>query len=158
MTMTPCRWCRLVRGIACTRGGPNRGCRPITLNSCTFPGFERVPLEAGACLDCEYFNADALPRRRRPLPPRKAVVMDWPRPRGWRGPGTPTAHLACADLDCLHRFAAIVGLKREWFQGGRRPHYDVIGADMIGRAMRAGAVRVNAFDLVRVILAARETG
>ncbi len=47
MNDKPCRWYELVGGIACTRGGPNRGCRSITVNSCSYPGFEQLPLDAG---------------------------------------------------------------------------------------------------------------
>ncbi len=150
MTGTPCRWHRLLSGLACNREPGRRSCTPTSLEGCGYPGFEQTPLPAGACDDCEHRDAPALPRRERPLPPRKAVVMDRPRGVGWRGQTHASCHLACQDLERLHAFAALVGLKREWFQEGKTPHYDVIGGALISEVMRAGAVIVSRYDLVRV--------
>lgn len=36
-------------------------------------------------------------------------------------------HLTSTDMEELHAFAESVGLKREWFQDHRIPHYDVWG-------------------------------
>lgn len=56
------------------------------------------------------------------------VFVDKPVDRGWRlganahllpGADTPAA------LDLLHTTAAALGLRREWFQEGRWPHYDL---------------------------------
>jgi hypothetical protein len=46
------------------------------------------------------------------------------------------------SLQALHDFAAKIGLKREWFQDGTMPHYDVTAA-MRERAIREGARDVN---------------
>lgn len=47
-------------------------------------------------------------------------------------------------LDELHRFAAQIGLKRDWFQNrpGRMPHYDLTGSKRHA-AIRAGALRLD---------------
>ncbi len=45
-------------------------------------------------------------------------------------------------LEELHTFAQRIGLKREWFQAGRWPHYDVNGSKR-AQAVRAGAVEVT---------------
>lgn len=45
-------------------------------------------------------------------------------------------------LDELHAFAPRIGLKREWFQPGRWPHYDVNGPKRV-LAVRAGAIEVT---------------
>ena len=55
----------------------------------------------------------------------------------WRWPTA--CHLFSDDLDELHRFAAQIGLKRSWFQGGDVPHYD-LNARKRRRAVEAGAV------------------
>lgn len=51
----------------------------------------------------------------------------------------------------LHQFAAELGLKREWFQGGdtvRLPHYDLTPRRR-AVALRKGAVAVGSKELVR---------
>jgi hypothetical protein len=38
-------------------------------------------------------------------------------------------HMWSDDLKALHKLAAKIGLKREWFQGDQRvPHYDLVPA------------------------------
>jgi hypothetical protein len=49
----------------------------------------------------------------------------------------PETH-APRHLEELHRFAAAIGMKREWFQSGRWPHYDLT------KSRRAVAVRQGA--------------
>lgn len=49
----------------------------------------------------------------------------------------------------LHRFADLIGLKRRWFQDGRRPHYDVTAKWRQEWAEGMGAVHVSSRELVR---------
>ena len=53
------------------------------------------------------------------------------------------------SLDELHRFANRIGLKREWFQNKRIPHYDVTTERMIQNARVAGAYMVTSVEIVR---------
>jgi hypothetical protein len=58
----------------------------------------------------------------------------------WRGKRW--SHLQADSLVELHAFAALLGLKREWFQPGSRPendHYDVTDS-MREKAIALGAV------------------
>lgn len=59
-------------------------------------------------------------------------------------------HLTADTEDELHAFAALVGLRREWFQSHRLWHYDITTASKRRRAIRAGAVRVSPRDSVRL--------
>jgi len=53
-------------------------------------------------------------------------------------------HLVSQDPDALHRFASLIGLKREWFQEHpRHPHYDTITLRKLRLALDAGAVLVT---------------
>jgi len=52
-------------------------------------------------------------------------------------------------LDELHRFAALVGLKREWFQDVRIPHYDLCESNRLA-AIRLGAIEITTRELVRI--------
>ncbi|MCA1989452.1 MAG: DUF4031 domain-containing protein [Desulfarculus sp.] len=63
-------------------------------------------------------------------------------------------HLACpGDVEALHRFAASIGLRREWFQDHpRHPHYDLKGR-MFEKAFHAGAVRVTSKEMVAAFAA-----
>jgi hypothetical protein len=52
-------------------------------------------------------------------------------------------HIASTDsAEELHAFAARLGLRREWYQGGRHPHYDLTTERARQRALAAGAVLV----------------
>lgn len=53
-----------------------------------------------------------------------------------------------ASLEELHAFAARLGLRREWFQDGRHPHYDIVLSNR-RRAVAWGAREVNSRELVR---------
>lgn len=46
------------------------------------------------------------------------------------------------DIDELHEMAASIGLKREWFQDKRFPHYDV-QASKRRKAVAKGAVEIG---------------
>ena len=48
---------------------------------------------------------------------------------------TDGTHLVADTLTELHKFARIIGMKREWFQSGRLPHYDIWGSMKL-RALR----------------------
>ncbi|MDY0240642.1 MAG: DUF4031 domain-containing protein [Rhodospirillaceae bacterium] len=59
-------------------------------------------------------------------------------------------HMIADTLDELHAMASSIGLKREWFQPGGTPHYDVC----LGRrtlAIEAGAVEVSRREIVEII-------
>lgn len=55
------------------------------------------------------------------------------------------------NLEELHNFAQEIGLKREWFQDKRLPHYDLIGNRMLQKAIKEGAIFVDPKTLVRVM-------
>ncbi len=51
-------------------------------------------------------------------------------------------------LEELHAFAATIGMRREWFQSGRWPHYDLTkGRRLV--AVRAGAVEITSREYIR---------
>jgi hypothetical protein len=52
------------------------------------------------------------------------------------------------SVEELHAFASEIGLRREWFQGGPRPHYD-LRPSRRRVAVSRGAEEVNARDLVK---------
>jgi hypothetical protein len=58
------------------------------------------------------------------------------------------------ELYELHALAACIGLKREWFQDHRIPHYDLTAARREA-ALAAGAVFVPAKEQARRRIAAR---
>jgi hypothetical protein len=59
----------------------------------------------------------------------------------WKWPQS--CHLFADDLDELHAFAKSIGIKREWFQDKRLPHYD------LNATRRLVAVRRGAMELGR---------
>lgn len=63
---------------------------------------------------------------------------------------TDGVHLAADTLDELHAFARRLGLRREWFQDGRHPHYDLTTKRMALKAERCGAVKVTQRKIVEV--------
>ncbi len=54
------------------------------------------------------------------------------------------------SLQELHDFAAGIGLKLEWFQNKRVPHYDLITPRMRQKALRAGATLCGSREIVRL--------
>lgn len=87
-----------------------------------------------------------------------AVYVDWlrPTPRSSNWPFTQGCHLIADTLDELHTFAAALGMRREWFQNGSTPHYD-LSATRQKLAIAKGAVRLrNKYELVPVIRRIRE--
>lgn len=67
------------------------------------------------------------------------VYLD--RLRDWGWSKGPSCHLIADTVEELHRFAARLGLKREWFQTHGGPHYDLTAGK------RALAVRLGATEL-----------
>lgn len=53
--------------------------------------------------------------------------------------------------DGLHAFAKRLGLKREWYQDGRHPHYDLTTARMRQKALRNGAVYVKPREIISIL-------
>jgi hypothetical protein len=58
-------------------------------------------------------------------------------------------HMMADSLDELHEMASAIGMKREWFQDGRYPHYDV-SKSRRAVAVELGAVEVSSRDLIRM--------
>lgn len=59
-------------------------------------------------------------------------------------------HMIADTLEELHAMASGIGLKREWFQPGSTPHYDVC----LGRralAVKAGAIEVSRREIAEII-------
>lgn len=73
--------------------------------------------------------------------------------RGW--PYTMSAHLLADTLDELHTFAQRLGLKREWFQRGSAPHYDLT-ASRHKLALELGAIRLDRVGVVALVRRLRE--
>ena len=65
-------------------------------------------------------------------------------------------HLVAENVDELHDFAAAMGLKPEWFQDHRHPHYDLTTARAARWAEDAGAVRLSTRDIIRILGFERE--
>lgn len=68
-----------------------------------------------------------------------------------------SCHLTADTLDELHAFAKGIGLRREWFQDTRVPHYDLTPSKR-ERALRAGALFVSARQQAIARFAARRVG
>jgi hypothetical protein len=67
-----------------------------------------------------------------------------------------SCHLTADSVEELHAFAAAIGLRLEWFQDGRIPHYDLTESRRT-RALELGASFVPAKEQARRRIAARET-
>lgn len=50
-------------------------------------------------------------------------------------------HMLADTVAELHEFAARIGLRREWFQDGSAPHYDVC------KSRRVTAIKLGAIEL-----------
>lgn len=59
-------------------------------------------------------------------------------------------HMVADSLDELHTMAEALGLKREWFQPGSTPHYDLCTSKRTA-AMKKGVVVIGRRDLVKLI-------
>ena len=60
------------------------------------------------------------------------------------------SHMAADKEMELHVMAIEIGLKREWFQGGHRPHYDLCQSKKC-EAIKLGAIEVSPKELVKII-------
>lgn len=70
---------------------------------------------------------------------------------GW-GKWNGGAHMLGTDLAELHGFAATIGLKRAWFQGGGTfAHYDLTASKRV-LAVQAGAVEIEAGEIPDEVL------
>ena len=70
----------------------------------------------------------------------------------WSWQGLKWCHLLADDLDELHRFAALLGIKRASFQGPPKsatPHYDLTGYER-SRAIALGAVACDREQIVLI--------
>ena len=77
----------------------------------------------------------------------------------WSWSGCRWCHLLGDDLDELHRFAALLGIKRTSFQCAPKtatPHYDLTAFER-ARAIRLGAVVCSREEIVAVSRRARVT-
>lgn len=66
-------------------------------------------------------------------------------------------HMIADSEEELHQFAAKIGLKREWFQNTRNPHYDV-SLSYREKAVLCGAVEITARQAATMCRIRRETG
>jgi hypothetical protein len=88
---------------------------------------------------------------------RRPFTKDDPAACGWRGDETVAvyvddmmapfrgmlmSHLTADTVEELQAFAARLGLKAEWFQDHRVPHYDVAKSTR-GKAIKLGALAVQ---------------
>ena len=63
---------------------------------------------------------------------------------------TDGVHLVADTMWELHDFAKRIHLRREWFQPGRHPHYDLTTLRAARRAVVAGAVYTTTRHCARV--------
>lgn len=78
------------------------------------------------------------------------IMVDPLMHHGWvlRGHTVMSCHLICdGDLKELHAFAASIGMKRQWFQTGSIPHYDLTGPKRQA-AVSAGAIELDRRQIV----------
>ena len=59
-------------------------------------------------------------------------------------------HMIADTEEELHAMADKIGLKRAWFQEGKRPHYDV-GKGKRTEAISHGAIRVTIKELISLL-------
>ena len=62
--------------------------------------------------------------------------------------------LTDGPLNELHAFAKKIGLKREWFQPGSTPHYDLKPSKRV-MAVKEGAIEADTYKVVEIIRAWR---
>lgn len=65
------------------------------------------------------------------------------------------SHMAADSLEELHEMATAIGLRRDWFQDGRLPHYDLCQSKR-RNAVNRGAVEVSAKELIAIITKRKE--
>ena len=70
----------------------------------------------------------------------------WQKPNGRKF----YAHMVCESNEELHAFAKVIGVKRHFFHGGDKPHYD-ISVEQHALALENGAVEVSSKQLVAIL-------
>lgn len=60
------------------------------------------------------------------------------------------SHMLADSLDELHKMAASIGLRREWFQNHATPHYDLCQTKRKA-ALRLGAIEIDRRQTVTLI-------
>jgi len=68
---------------------------------------------------------------------------------------TDGVHLIADDINELHSFAQTIGLKLNWFQNHRIPHYDIWGSKLT-KALRAGAKIITTKELINIVRKSNE--
>lgn len=64
--------------------------------------------------------------------------------------GMRMSHMIADDLEELHTMAQAIGMRREWFQDKKFPHYDV-SDERRALALQRGAIAVDRRELVMVM-------
>jgi len=64
--------------------------------------------------------------------------------------GMRMSHMIADTLDELHEMADAIGMRREWFQDKRYPHYDV-NDERRAMALELGAIAVDRREIVMVM-------
>jgi len=64
---------------------------------------------------------------------------------------TDKTHLIADSLSELHSFAENIGLRREWFQNHRKPHYDIFSKTILKRAQILGVKIVTSKELIEIL-------
>ncbi|RYG35903.1 DUF4031 domain-containing protein [bacterium] len=65
-------------------------------------------------------------------------------------------HMTADTLEELHEMAERIGMKREWFQDKRRPHYDLPPSTR-ALAVQQGAIEIDQYAEARARIRARRT-
>jgi hypothetical protein len=58
-------------------------------------------------------------------------------------------HLVADRIQEVHEFAKRIGLKKEWFQNKKYPHYDLTTKRMFNKALKYGAKFVSTKELIK---------
>ena len=80
--------------------------------------------------------------------PFRAVAREAQARRVGARHGHQWCHMWSDDVEALHAMAAAIGMRREWFQDGRFPHYDLVPSRR-ARAISLGAVERSFKDYLR---------
>lgn len=86
-----------------------------------------------------------------------AVYVDYLRNWGWKLRGKPilSCHMIADTVEELHEMADKIGLKREWFQDKKDPHYDLTKSRR-EEAIKNGAIVLTLKQLYYKLLEIRE--
>lgn len=72
----------------------------------------------------------------------------------WEYRGMLMCLMAADTIEELHTMADTIGVNRQWFQSGKRPHYDICKTKR-RLAIRSGAVEVGSRELIRILAASK---